>query len=247
MSSPKVSIITVTYNSREALKKTMASVASQRYECKEYIVVDGASVDGTKEVLENCGDNVTQWVSEPDDGIYNAMNKGVGMSTGEWLIFMNAGDTFASDDVLEAIFSEEREGDVIYGDVVKEGRVVKAHVFANAHRMCFCHQSSLTRRELLRECPFDENYRMSADFKFFKLMGLKGKRFIYYPHPVACFDTNGVSNVNRAAGLKENIQIVSEVDGWKEKVRLLPRLFFTYSNCKLREKLHNFAYCKTKS
>ena len=101
----KVTVVTVARNACDALRKTMASVMSQTYADLEYIIVDGASSDGTLELLEHA--KGIRWISEPDKGIYDAMNKGVAMSTGQWIIFMNAGDTFASDDALEKVFSNQ--------------------------------------------------------------------------------------------------------------------------------------------
>lgn len=236
----KVSVITVTYNALDALKKTADSVARQDYPELEYIVVDGSSTDGTKNYLAAHADSITRWVSEPDHGIYDAMNKGSRMATGDYLIFMNAGDQFAATDVLRRVFGDKRlhahEADIIYGDVVKNGRVKVAEPIHNSHRMIFCHQSSLIRRECLAECPYDTRHRMSADFKFFKQMYLSGKRFVQVPFAIADYDVTGVSNRHRSLGLRDNIRVVSEVDSFIERLRLLPRLWFVYLLCRLRGK-----------
>ena len=162
------------------------------------------------------------------------MNKAVRLATGEWVIFMNAGDGFAADDVLQRVFAEERSADVIYGDVVKRGVIKKAEAPHNGHRMFFCHQSALTRTTCLREYPFDIRHRTSADFKLFKQLFLAGKRFLQLDFPIADFDVTGVSNSLRSAGLKDNIRVISEVDSLKERLRLLPRLYFVYFMCRLR-------------
>ena len=145
---PRVSIITVTYNAEPLLERTLQSVLSQRYADKEIVVVDGQSSDGTVAVIKRHAAAIQSWVSEPDKGIYDAMNKGVRMATGDWILFMNAGDTFASDDVLQRLFDavDPAQADVVYGDVVKGG-VVKAapRQYRLYHRMLFCHQSVLTR------------------------------------------------------------------------------------------------------
>ena len=103
-----------------------------------------------------------RWISEPDKGIYDAMNKGIRMAEGEWVIFMNAGDVFASDDTLSKVFSVERDADVIYGDVIKGDSIKKAESPHNGHRMYFCHQSAFVRTSCLKEFPFDIQHRMSA-------------------------------------------------------------------------------------
>ena len=101
---PLISVITVCYQAAEPLQKTILSVRQQYYQPLEFIVVDGGSTDGTRDIIARHQDIITRWVSEPDRGIYDAMNKGVSMATGEWVIFMNAGDTFAANNVLLRIF-----------------------------------------------------------------------------------------------------------------------------------------------
>lgn len=236
-----VSVITVTRNSGEMLKETINSVIGQTYKDMEYIIVDGKSTDSSVDIIKSYADSISQWVSEPDGGIYDAMNKGVRMSRGKWIIFMNAGDGFADRDVLSRVFAEERDGDIIYGDVLKRGKdgavtMKKAEPAHNSHRMFFCHQSALARRDCLIGEPFDVAHKMSADFKFFKKMFLGGKKFIKLEFPIALFDTTGVSNSQRSKGLMDNIKVVKEVDNWFDRLKLLPRLYFTYYNCRLRNK-----------
>ena len=268
-SLPLISVITVCYQAAEPLQKTILSVRQQYYQPLEFIVVDGGSTDGTRDIISRHQDIITRWVSEPDRGIYDAMNKGVSMATGEWVIFMNAGDTFAANNVLLRIFKptpnpSRGEGSlitptinnatsnanqtplpsggegggfsVLYGSVIKNGRVIEPHRFTNPHRMPFCHQSSLVRTSCLRELPFDINHRMSADLKFFKQLLLAGHQFQQVPFPIAIFDTTGVSNARRSAGLADNISVIREVDNWRDRLRLLPRLYFVYFMCRIKGK-----------
>lgn len=236
MKKPVVSVVTVCWNASGMLERTMKSVMSQTYEEMEYIIVDGASTDGTLELLEKHADRITRWVSEPDKGIYDAMNKAVGMANGEWTIFMNAGDVFAADDVLKKVFSVSRQADVIYGDVLKGGVVKKALSPRNSHRMYFCHQSAFVRTGLLKEFPFDISHKMSADFKQMKQLWLAGKQFLQLDFPIAEFDVQGVSNTNRSAGLWDNICIIREVDSLWKQMELLPRLYFVWLSCRVRGK-----------
>lgn len=231
-----VTIITVCRNHAKELEKTIQSVENQTWQKKEYIVIDGASTDETLEVIQLHGDSITQWISEPDQGIYDAMNKGARLAQGQWVIFMNAGDTFASTDTLQRVFQESQEADVIYGDVIKGGHVKKAEAPHNAHRMFFCHQSAFVKTSCLRTFPFDTSHRMSADFKQIKQLYLSGKTFRQLDFPVAVFDTQGVSNTSRSAGLYDNIRVIRETDCLWEQMRLLPRLYFTYLLCKIRGK-----------
>ena len=118
MSNPVlVTVVTVCRNVKSSLEKTMNSLLHQSYAHIDYVIIDGASTDGTPEMLGKT--EGVRWISEPDMGIYDAMNKGIRMAEGEWVIFMNAGDVFASDDTLSKVFSVERDADVIYGDVIK--------------------------------------------------------------------------------------------------------------------------------
>ena len=190
-----VTIITVCRNHAQELERTIRSVESQTWQEREYLVIDGASTDDTLDVIKAHEASITRWVSEPDQGIYDAMNKGVRMARGEWVIFMNAGDTFASDDTLQRVFGSPQNADVIYGDVIKGELVKKAEAPRNAHRMFYCHQSAFVRTRCLREFPFDIRHRMSADFKQVKQLYLSGKTFLQLDFPVANFDTQGVSNI----------------------------------------------------
>ena len=120
--TPIITIVTVCLNNKDMLKKTVCSVKAQDYPHIDYLVIDGASTDGTRDFLSN--ERILRWISEPDSGIYNAMNKGIRMAKGDWVIFMNAGDTFVTSDTISKIFSQGQEADVIYGDVVKDNLIV---------------------------------------------------------------------------------------------------------------------------
>ncbi|MCR5077584.1 MAG: glycosyltransferase [Prevotella sp.] len=233
---PSVTVITVCYNAASLLRRTIRSVADQQYDKIEYIIVDGGSTDETKEIIRHNAACITRWTSEPDHGIYDAMNKGVAMSTGDWVIFLNAGDTFADKDVLQKVFAEHKQADVIYGDVRRNGIVKPAEPPHNGHRMYFCHQSCLTRTECLRNFPYDTSHKMSADFKLYKTLWKNHCRFLQVHFAIADFDTTGVSSTNRSQGILDNIHVIQEVDGLIDQIRLLPRLWFVYAMCRIRNK-----------
>lgn len=250
---PPITVITVTYNALSDLKKTANSTWAQDYPNMEHIIVDGASDDGTKEWLEKIEsqkdnesirqqDNETtscpvRWVSERDKGIYDAMNKATAMARGEFCIFMNAGDTFVNEHVISKMFGQaDKETDVIYGDIMKNGQLKSSLSPRNCHKMFYCHQGVFTRTSCLFEIPFDIKHRYSADFKQAKQLFLAGKRFQHIDIPVANFDTNGVSNTQRSKGLWDNVRVVCEVDSLKDKCRFLPHLLFPWLMCKLRGK-----------
>lgn len=243
MSHPLITVVTVCRNVAAELLKTARSVAEQDFDDFEYIVVDGASTDDTPELLASGATKATHWVSEPDGGIYDAMNKGAQLAQGEWVIFMNAGDTFASHCVLSRIAPRlmQTEATVVYGDVVKTDRagmpVVKvAEEPRNHHRMFFCHQSAFTLREAIVNHPFDTRHKLSADFKFFKTLLREGHEFEHVGFPVAVFDTAGVSNRRRSAGLADNMSIVMETDGLRHGFPFLVHLALPYLMARLRGK-----------
>lgn len=233
--APTVSVITVTFNAKEDLALTMDNVLSMAYPNIEYIVIDGGSDDGSQDIIRCKESKCLKWVSEKDKGIYDAMNKGVKKATGEWVIFMNAGDVFASKETLNEIFAKPHTGDVIYGDVIKKGITKKAApVYKVYHRMLFCHQSCLVRKHLLEEHPFDINHRMSADYKFFLALGLQHRKFEYTDFPISIFNTNGVSNRRRSEGLKDNMQVICEVLPPLKRIIPLLRLAVPYIVCKAK-------------
>lgn len=150
----KNSIITVVYNDKIGLENTINSVLSQTFDSIEYIIVDGGSTDGTVDVIKKYQDRIDKWVSEPDNGIYDAMNKGVKMATGEWLIMMNAGDYFADVDVLQRVFSREISSDktFLYSDVYcirKNGERILRQMSWEKGNMI--HQSVIYRKKLHQE------------------------------------------------------------------------------------------------
>lgn len=234
--SIKVTVITVTYNAKDALEKTMHNIDVQDYTNLEYIVVDGASLDGTISLLNSYTGKLDRWISEPDMGIYDAMNKGVAMATGDYCLFMNAGDCFAGPSVVSQVVKKFGGTDVIYGDILKDGNLKKSLSPRNCHKMYYCHQAVFTRTNCLKEYPFDISHRFSADFKQAKQLYLAGKTFKQTNIVIAVFDTTGISNTQRSKGLLDNIRVICEVDSIQEKIRILPRILFSYWFCRLRGK-----------
>lgn len=232
---PLITIITVTLESKTNLEKTIRSVASQDYKKIEYLVIDGNSTDGSIDVIRQYASVISKCLSEKDEGIYSAMNKGVNMASGEWVCFLNAGDIFVNSEVVsevaKAICSLPQQPDIIYGNILVRKstggffeRIAQSP--RNSHRMYFCHQSAFVQLYLLREFPFDERYKLSADLKFFKQCHHANKRFVRINYPIVIYDTFGLSNTNRERGLQENISIIKGIDRGGEKYIFLLRLYF---------------------
>ena len=234
----QITIVTVVYNGAELLEKTIRSVVGQTYNSIEYIIVDGKSIDNTVGIIRKYEPFITKWISEKDDGIYSAMNKGIRMLTGDWVCFLNCGDVFADENslaiVAEKIMYSSEKADVFYGNIFierKEGREGecierRAKAPCNLHRMYFCHQSAFVKADLLRNYFFDERYKMSADFNFFKLCYRNGYKFVHLNIPLVVYDRTGISNTHREKGLYDNISVIKNVDKNFEKYKFLFRLYF---------------------
>jgi len=174
---PLISIITVNLNDVEGLKRTMTSVFEQTFREFEYIVIDGGSTDGSKAYIESHSDKIDTWISEKDSGIYNAMNKGIKVATGEYLLFLNSGDHFFDNEVLLLNNNELRLYDLIYFNI----QVISnntAQIISYPKRLGFtdflygtlCHQSVLIKKELFTKVGlYDENLKIVSDWKFFIL------------------------------------------------------------------------------
>lgn len=158
---PLITVITVCYNAISDIEKTIQSVIHQLYSNIEYVIIDGGSVDGTVKIIEKYHDKISYWISESDKGIYDAMNKGVDKATGEWVCFMNAGDTFySSNTILSVSDCFCHQYDIVYGKVNMVNRsysklVTPATVPDKNNPMPFNHQAVFTKTDLLKRMPFD--------------------------------------------------------------------------------------------
>lgn len=175
--SKKLTIITINYNNLEGLKRTLDSVVNQTWQDFEYIIIDGGSTDGSAVYIENQRVHIDYWVSEPDEGIYHAMNKGIKSATGDFIILMNSGDVFYNDTIIEALSSELKNTDaILYGDVVlrnekKNTERIQKHPeklnFSYFYNQTICQQACLIKRSLFDTVfYFNENYKISSDWEF---------------------------------------------------------------------------------
>ncbi len=211
---PLITIITVVRNAAADLEKTMRSVAGQDYSPVEYIVIDGGSTDGTVEVIKSHAEHVAYWVSEPDKGIYDAMNKGLAKASGEWVNFMNAGDVFFSEKVLTGIFIQDMEDtDVLYGDSIAHYPAFKAWRKAMPLEdiwkgMICCHQAMFFRTTLFKNRAYMPGLTFSADYEVVLWLHHSGKNFRYVPKTIAVFDTRGTSNSNMVKSARSNLEIL---------------------------------------
>lgn len=194
----KISIVTICRNDADGLKRTIDSVRQQTYQDIEYVVTDGASTDSTIDIIKSNVDVIDNWVSEPDKGIYNAMNKSLARCTGDYVIFMNSGDCFYGPDVIKKVFSEPHTEDVVYGDVCfREILHANKDLRSLQDFFCrspFCHQGIFAKVECAKSVGFDENLRIVADWAMFATMFVNGKTFKYVPYTIAKCQEGGVSS-----------------------------------------------------
>ena len=197
----KLSIITVNLNNYDGLRQTIDSVISQTFTDFEWIVVDGGSSDGSQELIESNSVHFTWWVSEPDSGVYNAMNKGVAHTTGDYLLFLNSGDRLNDKNTLQKVFSFNYSDDILYGDCIfdKNGQKTITRVkednlslYSLVHTGFF-HPATFIRRNLLIDNPYNERYKIVSDMEFFLKQYISGKSFHHLDLVVAKFDTTGMS------------------------------------------------------
>ena len=222
MDTPTLSVITVCFRAKDALSATVDSLLQQTWTDFEYLVIDGGSDDGTVPFLDQLEPLFSAkqipffCSSEPDKGIYDAMNKGVTKAHGKWLLFLNAGDLLADSTTLEQIFSYPTDASILYGDTrcIYEGQTKLYPALPLNHltyEMAFCHQSVFVKRELLLEHPYDISYRVCADHEFFLAMYLKGISFGYLPIPISVYEIAGFSDRNKMLSHKEKIRMQKEL------------------------------------
>jgi glycosyltransferase involved in cell wall biosynthesis len=223
MLNPKFSIITITFNASSVIAPTLESVLSQTYANYEYILVDGASTDDTVAVAKASGIDFAHIVSEPDKGLYDAMNKGIALASGDYLCFLNAGDAFYAKDTLQtivdAIAGEDELPDVLYGETAE---VDEQRNFVRMRRlkapenltwrsfrdgMLVCHQAFYARREIVPQ--YDLQYRLSSDVDWCIKVMKRAKKMVNVHAVVVNYLQNGLSLQHHRASLKERFRVMS--------------------------------------
>ncbi len=201
---PTVSIITVTYDAADLLEKTISSVINQTYKNIEYIIIDGASSDNTIGILKKYNNSINFWKSEPDHGIYDAMNKGLDVATGDYVQFLNAGDFFFNDDSLKNIFQDaENHYDVIYGDIMLvdvDGQSLyhqKAMDFTLEKLKAFgtgvlCHQAMLVSRDI--SPMYSTKYKYKGELNwYFDICSQKSElSYFHFKNPLVYYSLGGL-------------------------------------------------------
>jgi glycosyltransferase involved in cell wall biosynthesis len=220
----KISIITVVYNSEKYIRRTIESIVGQDYPGVEYIVIDGKSKDTTMQIVNEYRDRIAVVVSEPDKGLYDAMNKGLRLATGSYVLYINSGDALSSPTLLSDIFNNvPADSDVIYGDTQitdEDGNILHnrrhrppEHLSWRDYKrgMLVCHQSFIAKRTLCDE--YDTQYRYAADFDWCLNILLKSRVVTNYGKDISLFMDGGQTKRTIIPGLKERYRIMCKYYG----------------------------------
>jgi glycosyltransferase involved in cell wall biosynthesis len=217
----KISIVTINYNNKDGLRKTIESVVNQTYRNIEYIIIDGASTDGSTDIIRTYEDAIAYWVSEPDRGIYNAMNKGESKATGDYILFLNSGDYLVCPTVIEEICYEfSSHEDIIFG-------LLKTYPsnligYTDIHlpltmqdffeRSPIPHPASFIKRDLFKEIKYDENLKIVSDWKFFlQAIVFKGCSYKKIEKVITIFEDEGLSSSNIECCNNERVDVLKKL------------------------------------
>jgi len=215
----KISVVTVCLNEVKLIEKTLTSVINQTFKDFEYIVIDGGSTDGTLDIIEKYKDKIDKFVSEKDDGIYDAMNKGIKLAEGEYLIFINGGDYLVNEKVFERVFESKPTEDIIYGDglLLFSNGFIMGKKFPKKISKFFMfydtlpHQDTLSKKYLFKKTNgFDTELKIAADYNFFLNAIFKIKATYHYiPIAMVVNNLEGISNQKQYKLKKQNERYIS--------------------------------------
>jgi len=226
---PILSVITIVYNNVNDIERTMLSVLNQTYRHIEYIVIDGGSTDGTLEIVKRYESRITKLISEKDEGIYDAMNKGIAAATGDYIIFMNSGDEFYDATTVAAVFASAPDADIYYGEtemIDSSGQSLgqRRHKAPAQFTwrgfnlgMSISHQAIYIKRSLVE--PYDRRYALSADIDWIIRAAKKAKKIVNVNRYVAKYLVGGMSKKKHRQSLEERFDIM------KRHYGLVPTIF----------------------
>ena len=223
MFKPKLTVITVVYNNARDIERTLLSVSNQTYSNIEYIVIDGASTDGTLDIINNYKDRLSKIISEPDKGIYDAMNKGLALATGDYVLFMNSGDELYSPQTVVEVFAAATDADIYYGEtemINDKGESLGQRRHKAPERfnwrsfkygMNVSHQAIYIKRSIVE--PYDPQYQLSADIDWIIRAAKKAKSIVNVHQYVAKFLVGGTSKAKHRQSLQERFKIMQRYYG----------------------------------
>jgi glycosyltransferase involved in cell wall biosynthesis len=226
---PLISVVTVVYNGGRYLEQTILSIINQTYENIEYIIVDGGSSDGTLDIIRKYDDRIDYWVSEPDKGIYDAMNKGINLARGELIGLLNA-DDYYEPDAAEAIVDTYRADpcqQVLYGNTffLQEALNLRYKSYASMkywRGMCFSHQAMFVHRDIYRSLgPYDTGLRIAADYDFVVKAATKGICFTPVDAFLVNYRNTGLSAQNQISSMREGRRVLRKYVSFSSREHLI--------------------------
>ena len=224
MFNPKLSVITIVFNNVRDIERTMLSVINQTYSNIEYIIVDGLSTDGTLNVIKQYRDRIHTLISERDNGIYDAMNKGLAAATGDYVLFMNSGDEIYSANTVSAVFATATDADIYYGETEminnaghslgqRRHKAPRQFTWKSfKYGMSISHQAIYIKRSLAQ--PYNLKYQLSADIDWILQAAKKAKMIVKVHQYVAKYLVGGMSKAKHKQSLLERFAIMREHYGW---------------------------------
>ena len=216
----KYTIITINYNNGKELRRTIESVINQTFRDVEYIIIDGGSTDDSVDIIKQYAEHIDFWISERDRGVYNAMNKGLKRAHGEFVIFMNSGDSFYSPNVIEEIDRQISDTDILFGNVCDSasGKVyggIKAGsevTFLTLKKEILCHQGTFYRRAIFERHPYDESLKLIADWKVnVQAIVFDNCKVKVVDTIIANYDVTGMSSTQSKLHAEERQKVMSEL------------------------------------
>lgn len=220
---PLISIITVVFNGVQYLEETIQSVINQTYGNVEYIIIDGGSSDETLDIIKKYDDKIDYWVSERDEGIYDAMNKGTKMASGKWINFMNAGDRFYNLTVIDQII-KYLKGEMVYGnhmlyDIVKNTKqYIDVSKINDTRNIPYCHQSLFIKKSTLLKYPFNRSFKLAADYNQYLEAKYNNAVITHVPLIICTYLFGGVSSTSHKALFLEYYQITKKYNKRKSLI-----------------------------
>jgi len=256
----KLSIVTINYNNINGLQRTFDSISQQSFTDFEWIVIDGGSTDGSRELIEKNASRIAYWVSEPDKGIYNAINKGLSHAKGDYIQILNSGDWLYEPTTLQKLFSREYEGDILYGDAIclysdgtrldkKYPETVSLNYFKHD---VINHQATFFRREVFDGHPYNEKYLIAGDWAYCFEAVCRGLRFQHIPQTIVYYDNSGISaqwserqkkereeimDTCIPPNLKPDMDVIDELNSLRKRKSTSMLLSFSLRFCKLWDNL----------
>lgn len=212
---PWISVVTVCRNAASTIEQTLRSVRDQSYPYREHIVVDGQSTDGTIDILRRYDDSIACWISEPDAGIYDAMNKGIALANGDWVGVLNSDDWYPEKTLRHVADAVRRhpDADVIHGDIYLVDRSLPPYpIVQGSHENLFSqwrirHPTCFVRKHVYESFCYDQRYPINADFELLLRIEAAGYRFVHIDVPLTCFRTGGISNQPRFRAVWDRFRI----------------------------------------